>query len=55
MTEQNEQPDTMILKMAIPEGDVVIMFPTPLSVESAEKASTWIRIMSRLEGVEIKE
>ena len=55
MTEQNEQPKTMSVTLTIPEGNVVIMVPTPLSAASASTVAMWLAMATSLDGVEVKE
>lgn len=53
MTEQNEDTRRMQTTLNLPEGDVILSLPVPLSVASAQKLSIWLQVAANLRDVEI--
>lgn len=54
MTEQNEDTRRMQTTLNLPEGEVILSLPAPLSVDSARTLSFWLQVVANLQGIEVK-
>ena len=54
MTEQSEDTRRMQTTLNLPEGEVILSLPAPLSVDSARTLSLWLQVVANLQGIEIK-